>query len=164
VVVVPLTSAVLSAIPAAQSGMAASATNTSRQLGAVVGVVALGSLVNAHLTTDLTNRLEALDIPANFQSIVIAAIKNGTVPSGGKSAATAAYGPIVNQVLDAAYAAFRAGLSSALTVSALLIFVAGVIAALTIRPSSGPGPQPDDSARSPRNRPRWRSPNRARQP
>ena len=57
VVVVPLTSAVLSAIPAAQSGMAASATNTSRQLGAVVGVVALGSLVNAHLTTDLTNRL-----------------------------------------------------------------------------------------------------------
>jgi hypothetical protein len=111
--------------------MAASATNTSRQLGAVVGVVALGSLVNAHLTTDLTNRLEALGIPANFQSIVIAAIKEGTVPSGGKSAATAAYGPIVNQVLDAAYSAFRAGLSSSLTVSALLIFVAGVIAALT---------------------------------
>jgi hypothetical protein len=164
VVVVPLTSAVLSAIPAAQSGMAASATNTSRQLGAVVGVVALGSLVNAHLTTDLTNRLAALDIPANFQSIVIAAIKDGTVPSGGKSAATAAYGPIVNQVLDAAYGAFRAGLSSALTVSALLIFVAGVIAVLTIRPSSGPEPQPDDSARSPTNRPRWRAANRARQP
>ena len=160
VVVVPLTSAVLSAIPAAQSGMAASATNTSRQLGAVVGVVALGSLVNAHLTTDLTNRLEALGIPANFQSIVIAAIKDGTVPSGGKSAATAAYGPIVNQVLDAAYSAFRAGLSSSLMVSALLIFAAGVIAALTIRSSSGSGPELDDDARGPSNRPRWRAANR----
>jgi EmrB/QacA subfamily drug resistance transporter len=170
VAVVPLTSAVLSAIPAAQSGMAASATNTSRQLGAVVGVVALGSLVNAHLTSDLTNRLEALGIPANFQSIVIAAIKDGTVPSGGKSAATAAYGPIVNQVLDAAYSAFRAGLTSALTVSALMIFVAGLIAAVTIRPRSRAsgggveGGEPDQSARGSANRSRWRIASRARQP
>jgi hypothetical protein len=132
--------------------------------------VALGSLVNAHLTSDLTNRLEALGIPANFQSIVIAAIKDGTVPSGGKSAATAAYGPIVNQVLDAAYSAFRAGLTSALTVSALMIFVAGLIAAVTIRPRSRgagdgvEGGEPDQSARGSANRSRWRVANRARQP
>jgi hypothetical protein len=45
-----------------------------------------------------------------------------------------------------------------LTVSALLIFAAGVIAALTIRSSSGP--ELDDSARGPSHRPRWRAANR----
>ena len=42
IAVVPVTSAVLSAIPAAHSGMAASAANTARQVGAVVGVAVLG--------------------------------------------------------------------------------------------------------------------------
>ena len=163
IAVVPLTSAVLSAIPAAQSGMAASATNTSRQLGAVVGVVALGSLVNAHLTTDLTNRLQALGIPANFQSIVITAIKDGTVPAGGKAGAEATYGPIVAQVLDAAYDAFRAGLTSALTVSAAMIFVAGLIAAFTIRPGVDRDPDGDDSASITTSR-RWWPVNRTQQP
>jgi EmrB/QacA subfamily drug resistance transporter len=163
IAVVPLTSAVLSAIPAAQSGMAASATNTSRQLGAVVGVVALGSLVNAHLTTDLTNRLQALGIPANFQSIVITAIKDGTVPAGGKAGAEATYGPIVAQVLDAAYDAFRAGLTSALTVSAAMIFVAGLIAAFTIRPGVDRDPDGDDSASITTSR-RWWPANRIQQP
>ena len=37
-----------------------------------------------------------------------------------------------------------------------------VIAALTIRPSSGGGSELGDSARSPSNRPRWRAANRAR--
>jgi EmrB/QacA subfamily drug resistance transporter len=49
ITVVPLTSAVLSHIPAQHSGMAASATNTARQLGAVAGVATLGAIVNAHL-------------------------------------------------------------------------------------------------------------------
>jgi EmrB/QacA subfamily drug resistance transporter len=132
VAVVPVTAAVLSAIPARHSGMAASVTNTSRQLGAAVGVVVLGALVNAHLTGDLTARLRALDIPANFQAIVINAVEQGAVPSN-TDAASAAYGPIVNQVIDAAYGAFRAGLATALTLSAVMIFLGGVVAAVTTR-------------------------------
>lgn len=127
VAVVPLTSAVLSGVPAAHSGMAAAATNTMRQIGAVVGVAALGALVNAHMTSDLTGRLTALDIPANFQSIVINAIKTGAVPAGGDQQASAAYGPIVDQVIDATYRAFHAGLDTALLVSAIMILVAGVL-------------------------------------
>src|SRR5205823_2999928 len=53
ITVVPLTSAVLSHIPARHSGIAASATNTARQLGAVVGVAALGAIVNARLTDEV---------------------------------------------------------------------------------------------------------------
>jgi len=80
--VVPVTSVALGAVPAEHSGMAASATNTSRELGAVFGVAVLGALVNAHLTSDLTVRLKVLQIPANFISIVITAVETGTVPSG----------------------------------------------------------------------------------
>ena len=105
--------------------MAASAANTVRQVGDVVGVAVLGSLVNSDLTADLSGRLRALGVPANFQSIVIGAIEHGTV-SGG-SGAGANYGQIVNQVIDAVYAAFRAGLSVALLRSAAMMLGAAVV-------------------------------------
>ena len=50
---VPVTSVPLSVVPPERSGMAASATNTSREMGAVFGVAILGSIVNAKLTGDL---------------------------------------------------------------------------------------------------------------
>src|SRR5690348_15923263 len=43
--VVPVTSSVLGAVPAERSGMAASATNTSREFGAVTGIAILGAVV-----------------------------------------------------------------------------------------------------------------------
>ncbi|GAA4481678.1 MFS transporter [Rhodococcus olei] len=142
VAVVPLTSAVLTGVPAAHSGMAAAATNTMRQVGAVVGVAALGSLVNAHLHADLTNRLTDLDVPTSFQGIVIHAIETGAVPEGGDAAATAAYGPIVQKVIDAAYAAFHAGLDTALLVSAILILVAAAVTVTAVRRGGHGGYEP----------------------
>ncbi len=131
--VVPVTSTVLTAIPAERSGMAASAANTARQVGAVVGVAVLGSLVNSHLNADLSSRLHALGIPANFQAIVINAVENGSVSGGSSAAAT--YGKIVDQVIEAAYSAFRAGLSIALLLSAAMLLGAALVAALTVNRS-----------------------------
>lgn len=130
IAVVPLTSAVLSGVPAEHSGMAAAATNTMRQVGAVVGVAALGSLVNSFLNSDLRDRLRQIGVPANFQAIVIDAIETGNVPAGGDAAASAAYGPIVNRVIHATYEAFHRGLEVALLVSAIMILVAAVATAL----------------------------------
>ena len=53
IAMVPATSSALSVIPPEHSGMAASMTNTSRELGAVAGVAILGSVVNGQLTVDL---------------------------------------------------------------------------------------------------------------
>lgn len=134
IAVVPVTAAALTLVPAEHSGMAASATNTSRQLGAVFGVAVLGALVDAHLTNDLGNRLQALGIPANFQAIVIKAVETGTIPAGGKvTGQEASYGPIVQHVIGAAYGAFHQGLSEALALAAALIFVVGVVSALLTR-------------------------------
>ena len=138
IAVVPLTSAVLSGVPAEHSGMAAAATNTMRQVGAVVGVAALGSLVNSHLNSDLVRRLNDLGIPANFQTIVIDAIEKGNVPTGGDQQASAAYGPIVDKVIGATYQAFHAGLDTALLVSAIMILIAAAITALSMFRKAGP--------------------------
>ena len=133
--VVPVTSVALGAVPPEHSGMAASATNTSRELGAVFGVAVLGALVNAHLTSDLTHRLQALKIPPNFISIVISAIETGTVPSGVHGGGSGS--SIEDKVIEAAYGAFRDGLSVALFASGLALLGAALIAATTLRGHEG---------------------------
>ena len=129
--VVPITSSVLSAVRPERSGMAASAANTSREIGAVTGVAILGALVNAQLRASLTGRLTHLGIPANFQSIVIRAVETGGVPANGHAkgaggAAASGQGALVRQVIHAAYNAFYAGLHAALLLSAILVLAAGL--------------------------------------
>jgi EmrB/QacA subfamily drug resistance transporter len=139
--VVPVTSSVLAAVPAERSGMAASATNTSREIGAVTGVAVLGALVNAELHATLTSKLNRLGIPPNFQAIVINAIETGSVPPAGTSVGgPPGEGSLVRQVIQAAYTAFQAGLHVALYVSAGLVLGAGILAAVTLaRPSAAAG-------------------------
>ena len=136
VAVVPVTSVALSVVPAEHSGMAAGATTTSRELGSVVGVAVLGSLLNGTLTVDLTRRLAGLGVPAGFRTIVINAVETGQVPkgTGGAAAAQQAFGPIVAHVIDAAYGAFRTGLSISLVVAGVVILVSGLIAWVTLAP------------------------------
>jgi EmrB/QacA subfamily drug resistance transporter len=136
VVVVPVTSVALSVVPAARSGMAASATTTARELGAVIGVAVLGSLFNNQLIEDLTRRLIQLDVPPPFRDVVINAVLTGSVPSGGQgpASAQAKYGSIVNRVVSAAYGAFHTGLSVSLTVAGLVILASGFVAWVTFSP------------------------------
>ena len=82
IALVPVTSAALTVVRPERSGMAASATNTSRELGAVIGVAVLGSLVNSKLTGDLAARLKAIGIPPSFQSLVMHAVTGGGLGSG----------------------------------------------------------------------------------
>jgi EmrB/QacA subfamily drug resistance transporter len=135
--VVPITSSALGAVPPEHSGMAASATNTSREIGAVTGVAILGALVNAQLKSDLTSRLGHLGIPRGFQAIVINALETGGVPSnpntaGAGGAQAAGQGALVQKVIHAAYDAFASGLHVALFLSAGLMVVAAILVAATL--------------------------------
>jgi EmrB/QacA subfamily drug resistance transporter len=133
--VVPITTSALNSVPPERSGMAASATNTSREIGAVTGVAVLGALVNARLSASLTSQLKELGIPDNFQSIVINAVETGGVPSsnntaGAGGAAGAGHANLVQEVIHAAYSAFQDGLRAALYLSAVLVLAAGLLAAI----------------------------------
>jgi EmrB/QacA subfamily drug resistance transporter len=129
--VVPITSSVLSAVPAERSGMAASATNTSREIGAVTGVAVLGSLVYSQLRSSLAGQMNHLGIPAGFQTLVTNALETGQIPKN--TAGYAAYGPLVAKVIGAAYTAFHNGLHAALYLSAGLVLAAGLLALITLR-------------------------------
>ncbi len=125
--VVPVTSVALGEVPPERSGMAASATNTSRELGAVLGVAILGALVNARLSADLTERLHALHIPNAFQLLVLNAVESGQAPSSDPGA-TKRYGPIVEKVLHAAIDASRSGLHLSLVVAGCSILASALVA------------------------------------
>jgi MFS family permease len=129
--VVPITSAVLAAVPPERSGMAASAANTSREIGAVTGVAILGSLVVSQLRSSLTAQLHQLGIPAQFQALVINALETGQIPRN--TSAYAGFGKIVQEVIGAAYYAFHDGLQAALYLSAGLMLGTGLLAFLALR-------------------------------
>jgi EmrB/QacA subfamily drug resistance transporter len=124
--VVPATSSALSSVPAVRSGMAASATNTSREIGAVTGVAVLGALVNAQLHSDIIARMSALGIPKSYESVVIKGVETGLVPSAGSTPKTGFEAKLVNEVISAAYSAFESGLHAALYLGAALALAAGI--------------------------------------
>jgi predicted MFS family arabinose efflux permease len=134
ILVVPVTSTALTSIPAEHSGMAASTTNTSRELGAVAGVAILGSIVNGQLTVQLTSRLVAIGIPATFRSQIIAAVTTGSLSAQEKGLSgktSAAVQAIINKVVAAAYQAFGHGLNLALGISCLLLLISATVAYFT---------------------------------
>jgi len=144
--VVPITASVLAVVPPERSGMAASTTNTSREVGAVMGVAVLGAIVIGKLQTALVASLTRLGLPKNIQSIVINGVLTGREPSvgGSSSQAPAGQGKLVTEVINATYSAFLSGVHDALNVSAGLVAGAGVLTAITITaardraPSVGP--------------------------
>lgn len=153
IALVPVTSAALGVVPADRSGMAASATNTSREMGAVIGVAVLGSLVDSKLTGQLAARLRAIGIPPSFQSLVLRAVTNGGL--GGSGAATkathssnAAIARIATKVVDAAYHAFGSGLHLSLDVAGAALLLGALTAAVTIGDGGASGSEPGGASAS----------------
>jgi EmrB/QacA subfamily drug resistance transporter len=144
---VAMTAAVLSTVPAARSGMAASTVNTSRELGGVFGVAILGAILNGQITGSLAERLRALGIPANFRELVINAVTHGGVPksAGAVSPSTAGgaaqgQAKLVNDVIHAAENAFVGGLHLSLVLAGSMLLAAAALVLVTMRLSQrGPG-------------------------
>jgi len=131
VCVVPVTSSVLAAIPAERSGMAASATNTSREFGAVTGIAILGAVVNAELRSGLVSRMTHLGASPALQQYVLQVIETGSV-SLGQGGSTGGSSPL-DQIIQAGYAAFTSALHDALYLSAALLAAAALLSAATLR-------------------------------
>jgi hypothetical protein len=129
--VVPITTAVLSAVPAERSGMAASATNTSREFGAVTGIAILGAVVNAELRSGLVSRLTHLHASPALQAYVLQVIETGSVslPHGGSAGGSSP----LDQIIRAGFAAFTGALHAALYLSAALVAAAALLSAVTMR-------------------------------
>ena len=154
--VVPATSSALSAVPPERSGMAASTTNTSREVGAVAGVAVLGALVSAKLSADIIARLHQLGLPQSIAHFVINGVETGLTPAGGKAggaggAAGAGQPKLVQDVIQAVYSAFESGLRAALYLSAVLVLVAGIFSFFWLARRSPA--EPEEAAPAPASSP-----------
>ena len=117
--------------------MAASAANTSREIGAVAGASILGSLVFSTLNSRLNSQIAALPIPATeraqilgFKPIIIKVIETGQIDKYLK--AFSSDSGYIAAAEKAAYAAFGDGLRAAFYLSAALVIVSGVLAVATL--------------------------------
>jgi MFS family permease len=130
---VTMTSSVLNIVPPERSGMAASTVNTFRELGGVLGVAILGSVVNTKLTVNLVAQLKAIHLPANFQSFVIYAITHGgNTPQGVavNPAILATHSQLIAQVENAAFSAFGSGLTLALNIAGTMLIGTGIFCSI----------------------------------
>jgi EmrB/QacA subfamily drug resistance transporter len=137
ITVVPVTSAVLDAVPPERSGMAASAANTSREIGAVAGASILGAVVFSRLSSTLDSHINALHVSAankaaimGFKPLIIKVLETGQIDK--YLSQYSSQGGLIAQVEGAAYAAFGDGLHAAFYLSASLVIVAGLLAAVTL--------------------------------
>jgi EmrB/QacA subfamily drug resistance transporter len=132
--VVPVTTAVLNAVPPERSGMAASAANTSREIGAVLGTSVLGALVFSQLSANLSAELQQNNVPLALKPLIVTALETGQT---GLVTQYAQLGPIIQRAENAAFGAFTTGLHAALYLSAGLVLLAAVLAAVTLRDPAG---------------------------
>jgi EmrB/QacA subfamily drug resistance transporter len=132
---VAVTGGVLSAVPAARSGMAASTLNTARELGGVLAVAILGALVNARLVSELGHKLTALGVPTIFHALVINDVTRGGLPANASAAEAAnpiiaAYPSLVARVLDAAESSFGSGVHATLVLAGIILLVGALVSVL----------------------------------
>ena len=137
ITVVPVTTAVLDAVPPERSGMASSAVNTSREIGAVAGASILGALVFSRLSATLNSHIAALSVPASDKATILALkpLIIRVIETGQVNAYLNKYtsqGGLITQVEGAAYSAFGDGLHDAFYLSAALVIAAGLLAAVTL--------------------------------
>jgi MFS family permease len=134
IALVTMTASVLAIVPAEQSGMAASTVNTSRELGGVFGVAVLGAVVNAQLTSGLSEKLVKLGIPEVYRKIVVQFVTTGgNITSAENSPGVKGHTALIARVLLAAEGSAGHGVHLALQIAAGIVLAAGVVAAFAAR-------------------------------
>ena len=133
IALVSMTQAVLTLVRPEESGMAASTVNTSRELGGVFGVAVLGAVVNAQLTSGLTEKLAKLGIPAQFRDIVIQIVTTGGSTNPSDYPLAKGNLKVVAKVLVAAEGSAGHGVHLALRIAGAIVLAAAVVAAFAAR-------------------------------
>jgi hypothetical protein len=129
-----MTQAVLTLVRPEQSGMAASTVNTSRELGGVFGVAVLGAVVNAQLTSGLSEKLVRLHIPLLYRQVVIQFVTTGgNITSAENSPGVKGHARLIARVIVAAEGAAGHGVHLALQISGGVVLAAAVVAAFAAR-------------------------------
>ncbi|MFD7656081.1 MFS transporter [Actinosynnema sp. NPDC059797] len=123
-----LTGTAVAAVPAHQAGMAAAGNNAFRQIGGALGPAVLGALLTVRAVGTLPGRLADAGVAGARAREV-----TGVADAGGLGAVAGMdLGPDTGRVLGAVSASFLDGLGLCLTVSAALLVLAALAAAVLL--------------------------------
>lgn len=135
----PMTAAVMGSVDPRHAGVASAATNTTRELGGVLGIAVLGALVTSSFKDRLLENLTSAGIadPA-AQSIVDRASGNaaaggGTVEAFRGQVPAGTPDTVIAEVVSAAQDSFVEAIHSGLLVAVGFMLLAALVAAIFVR-------------------------------
>lgn len=128
----PVTDTVMTAVPAARSGMAAAVTNVCRQVGAVVGVAVLGAIIDHQLTTALVHRLARSGVPRAFRQVALTEVTTGRLVLPLRLLRRPGAEHLLAEVLQTGKLAFEQGMVLVLLTSAVVLTIAGWLAVVGV--------------------------------
>ncbi len=129
-----ITSTAVSAVPGRQAGMAAAGNNAFRQLGGALGPAVLGTLLATKAADTLPGHLAEAGLSGGTAQSITDAVGAG----GLGAVAGMELGADTGRAMGAVSEAFLEGLRLCLTVSAVLLVLAALAAALLLRRRTGP--------------------------
>jgi EmrB/QacA subfamily drug resistance transporter len=133
----PATEAIMGALPRARAGVGSAVSTTVRQVGGVLGVAVLGSLLSSVYGTRLTDTLRGLP------STIVSAASDSVGAAVGIGARIG--GAPGRALVDAAHSAFIHGMDVTLVVAAGVALI-GALVALLFLPARATRPVSEDTA------------------
>jgi hypothetical protein len=124
----PMTAAVMGSVPLARAGMASAVNNTSRQVGGVLGVALLGTLVTGRLASALGRSLDGWGVPGSLRGPILAGATHGGLRSG--ESVTGVSAAALRQAVGDSYVS---GMHLALVVAGVALLFGSLLALAFVR-------------------------------
>ncbi|HXF72528.1 MAG TPA: MFS transporter [Actinomycetota bacterium] len=121
----PMTAAVMNAVGRARAGLGSAMTNTSREIGGVLGIALLGTILTGRLRDALVPALAELGLDAPRREAIAGAAGHGVLDP---SLLAGLPRPLVLAVRDAFAASFMSGFHTALVLGGVVLLSAAWVA------------------------------------
>jgi EmrB/QacA subfamily drug resistance transporter len=137
IIMSPATNAIMGSLPVSRAGIGSAMNDTTRQVGGALGVAVLGALMNTTYRTEIDGLSVMGSLPAGLAEAVRSGIQSAQVAAANLPA------DVAEAVLRGTSQAFVDGMSRALLIGALTMFVGGLAALFVIpaRVKRSPHPQ-----------------------
>ena len=135
----PMTAAVMGSVDPRHAGVASAATNTTRELGGVLGIALLGALVTTSFRDRLPDNLTSAGIDSTAARSIVdrasgnAAAGGGTLEAFRQQVPAGTPDTVIAQVVTAAQNSFVEAIHSGLLVAVGFMLLAALVAAIFVR-------------------------------
>jgi EmrB/QacA subfamily drug resistance transporter len=139
----PMTAAVMASVPTRHAGVASAATNTSRELGGVLGVALLGAIVTSAFKRGLADRLVQAGFPHSVTAAIVAKVGSKAAAGGGSLATFRSQAPpgtplsVIERVVSASHQAFVHAMHVGILVAIGAMVLAAIVSATFVRTHVG---------------------------